>query len=183
VLPSAADRARLGPEQEGKFSAESIPEGQNRMPVEIQVTDPMEKVLFSKDDIDSKTATFAFTTSVAGDYIVCFHNKGIAEFMTQRRVTFRMVHGIDARDYSQVMQTEHLTKLQVALREMQDRTDEIREEFSEEKKRERYMRDLSETTCSRVLWFGIFTLIVVAGTSLVQYNDLYKVLKKGKYID
>jgi hypothetical protein len=32
----------------------------------------------------------------------CFHNKGIAEFMTQRRVTFSMVHGIDARDYSQV---------------------------------------------------------------------------------
>ena len=169
--------------QEGKFSAEAIPEGQNRMPVEIQVTDPMEKVLFSKNDIESKQATFAFTTSVAGDYIVCFHNKGIAEFMTQRRVTFTMVHGIDARDYSQVMQTEHLTKLQVALREMQDRTDEIREEFAQEKQRERYMRDLSEKTCSRVLWFGVFTLIMCVGTSLVQYSDLYKVLKKGKYID
>lgn len=168
---------------EGKFRAQDVPEGQNRMPIEIQVTDPMEKVLFSKDDIGPKQAVFAFTTSVAGDYIVCFHNKGIAEFMTQRRVTFSMVHGIDARDYSQVMQTEHLTKLQVALREMEDRADEIREEFAQEKKRERTMRDLTEATCSRVLWFGIFTLIMLVGTSVVQYYDLYKVLKKGKYVD
>lgn len=47
-----------------------MPEGQNRMPIEIQVTDPMEKVLFSKDDIEPQSASFAFTTSVAGDYIV-----------------------------------------------------------------------------------------------------------------
>jgi hypothetical protein len=40
------------------------------MPIEIQVTDPMEKVLFSKDDIQPEEAVFAFTTSVAGDYIV-----------------------------------------------------------------------------------------------------------------
>jgi len=32
--------------QEGKFKADMVPEGQNRMPIEIQVTDPMEKVLF-----------------------------------------------------------------------------------------------------------------------------------------
>ena len=51
----------------------------------------------------------------------------------------------------QVMQQEHLTKLQVALREMEDRTVEIREEFAAEKQRERYMRDLTEATCSRVM--------------------------------
>ena len=49
------------------------------------------------------------------------------------------------------MQQEHLTKLQVALREMEDRTVEIREEFAAEKERERYMRDLTEATCSRVM--------------------------------
>ena len=26
------------------------------------------------------------------------------------------------------------------------------------------MRDLTEATCSRVLWFGIFTLIMLVGT-------------------
>jgi len=38
------------------------------------------------------------------------------------------------------------------------------QEFAEEKNRERYMRDLTEATCSRVLWFGIFTLIMLVGT-------------------
>jgi hypothetical protein len=94
-----ADSAAL---QEGSFKAEGVPDGQNRMPVEIQVTDPVEKVLFSKDDIQPDRGAFAFTTSVAGDYIVCFHNKGLTEFMTQRRVHFTLKHGIDARDYSQV---------------------------------------------------------------------------------
>ena len=45
------------------------------------------------------------------------------------------------------------------------------------------MRDLSELTCARVLWFGIFTIIMIVGTVCMQYLDLYKVLKKGKYID
>jgi hypothetical protein len=83
VLPAGPERALLGvllpgvarcdgvaPWQEGKFKADSVPEGQNRMPVEIQVTDPMEKLLFSKDDIEPESSSFAFTTSVAGDYIV-----------------------------------------------------------------------------------------------------------------
>lgn len=86
---------------EGKFRAEPLPEGQNRMPIEIQVTDAVEKVIFSREDISTTQQSFAFTTSLPGDYIVCFHNQGIAEFMTQRRVHFSMVHGIDARDYSQ----------------------------------------------------------------------------------
>jgi hypothetical protein len=41
-----------------------------------QVTDPLEKTLHSKDDISK--GTFAFTTTIAGDYIVCFHNKGLS---------------------------------------------------------------------------------------------------------
>jgi CHASE3 domain sensor protein len=49
------------------------------------------------------------------------------------------------------MKTEHLSKLEVALKEMEDRTEEIREAFASEKMRERYMRDLTEATCSRVL--------------------------------
>ena len=88
---------------EGKFRAEPLPEGQNRMPIEIQVTDAVEKVIFSREDISTTQQSFAFTTSLPGDYIVCFHNQGIAEFMTQRRVHFSMVHGIDARDYSQAL--------------------------------------------------------------------------------
>eukprot|EP00960_Hanusia_phi_P053748 762440-Hanusia_phi.AAC.2 len=90
----------------GDFAAESIPDGQNNMPIEIQVTDP-----YTKDNISF--GKFAFTTASTGDYIVCFHNKGGLEFMTQRRVTLVLKHGIDARDYSQVMKEEHLSGVQV----------------------------------------------------------------------
>jgi hypothetical protein len=40
----------------------------------FQVTDPMEKVIHNKEDITK--GSFAFTTTLAGDYIICFHNKG-----------------------------------------------------------------------------------------------------------
>ncbi|KAJ1481060.1 hypothetical protein T484DRAFT_1808817, partial [Baffinella frigidus] len=64
-----------------------------------KVSDPMEKVLYTQDDVS--TGRFAFTSSVAGDYIVCFHNKGLSEFQTQRRAMLDLKHGIDAKDYTQ----------------------------------------------------------------------------------
>ncbi|EKX47242.1 hypothetical protein GUITHDRAFT_152203, partial [Guillardia theta CCMP2712] len=164
----------------GDFAAEAIPDGQNNMPIEIQVTDPFEKIIYTKDDISQ--GKFAFTTATTGDYIVCFHNKGGLEFMTQRRVSLVLKHGIDARDYSQVMKEEHLSGVQGALREMEDRLTEIRQQFVSERKREEYLRDLTETTCSRVMWFGVFTVLVCIGTSMIQYHDLFRVLKKGKYL-
>jgi hypothetical protein len=61
--------------------------------------------------------TFAFTTTIAGDYIVCFHNLGNPTTHPQsRRVTIDLKHGVDAQDYSKVMRAEHLTPLQVILR-------------------------------------------------------------------
>mmetsp|Transcript_3167 Transcript_3167/g.10680 ORF Transcript_3167/g.10680 Transcript_3167/m.10680 type:complete len:104 (-) Transcript_3167:2065-2376(-) len=52
------------------------------MPIEIQVTDPFEKIIYTKDDISQ--GKFAFTTATTGDYIVCFHNKGGLEFMVSK---------------------------------------------------------------------------------------------------
>lgn len=152
---------------------EPIPEGQNRMPVDIQVTDPLEKVLYSLED--AKEGKFAFTTSLQGDYIVCFHNKGLPELKTVRRVKLDMKHGIDAQDYSkvtcpvlsafnvmrdaqrlhgvlcsQVIKADHLTGVQTSLRKIEDRVEQIRHEFQAQKDREKELRDLSEQTCERI---------------------------------
>eukprot|EP00286_Rhodomonas_abbreviata_P030032 CAMPEP_0181300348 /NCGR_PEP_ID=MMETSP1101-20121128/6840_1 /TAXON_ID=46948 /ORGANISM="Rhodomonas abbreviata, Strain Caron Lab Isolate" /LENGTH=215 /DNA_ID=CAMNT_0023405575 /DNA_START=24 /DNA_END=671 /DNA_ORIENTATION=- len=164
----------------GDYELENIPDGQNRMPVDIQVTDPMEKVLYNK--ADASDGKFAFTTSIQGDYIVCFHNKGIPEFNTQRRIKLDMKHGIDAQDYSKVIKAEHLSDVQAQLRLLEDRTEQIRHEMAAQKQREMEMRDLTENTCSRVVWFAVFTMVVLAGTGWVETTWLFNYFKVNKYI-
>jgi len=164
----------------GDYKADIIPAGQNRMPVEVQVSDPMEKVLYTQDDVS--TGRFAFTSSVAGDYIVCFHNKGLSEFQTQRRAMLDLKHGIDAKDYTQVMKSEHLTEVQFLLEQMQHRTAIIRDDFVNHKFREEKLRDTTEKTCSRVVWFALFTMCVVVVTGFFQSLHLQNFFKRKKII-
>jgi hypothetical protein len=164
----------------GDYNAERLPEGQNRMPIEVQVSDPMEKVLYSQDDIEK--GRFAFTSTVAGDYIVCFHNKGLSEFQTQRRATLDLKHGIDAKDYTNVMKSDHLTEVQWLLEQLQHRSAIIMDDFVNHKYREEKLRDNTEAACSRVVWFAIFTMCVVIATGIVQSMYLQSFFKRKKLI-
>uniref|UniRef100_A0A7S0XZ36 GOLD domain-containing protein n=2 Tax=Hemiselmis andersenii TaxID=464988 RepID=A0A7S0XZ36_HEMAN len=110
----------------GTYEVEASSSSQS-MPIEVQVTDPMEKVLHSKEDISK--GSFAFTTTIAGDYILCFHNKGLTSVQDQRHVKFTMKHGIDAKDYSKVMNSDHLSPLQTNIVKVRDQLTAIYDEM------------------------------------------------------
>ena len=79
----------------------------------LQVSDPFEKILVQRDNITS--GTFAFSTNVAGDYIVCFHNMGSTDADTKKTISLDLKHGVAAQDYSKLMKAEHLSPIEVKL--------------------------------------------------------------------
>uniref|UniRef100_A0A7S0XYL8 GOLD domain-containing protein n=2 Tax=Hemiselmis andersenii TaxID=464988 RepID=A0A7S0XYL8_HEMAN len=163
----------------GTYEVEASSSSQS-MPIEVQVTDPMEKVLHSKEDISK--GSFAFTTTIAGDYILCFHNKGLTSVQDQRHVKFTMKHGIDAKDYSKVMNSDHLSPLQTNIVKVRDQLTAIYDEMIDQKHRETQLRDLAEAMCERVVAFALFTIFVLTGTGAWQAHYLHNYFRRKKII-
>lgn len=58
-----------------------------------------------------------------------------------KRISIEYKVGVDARDYSEVAKKEHLKPLELELRKLEDKAEEIHREMSYQRAREENMRD------------------------------------------
>lgn len=93
-----------------------------------------------------------------------------------------MKTGVEAKDYSEVAKREHLKPVEIELRKMEDAVAEIHAEMLSMRDREHKMRDTNEETNSRVLWFSLFSIIILIGMGMWQVYYLRNFFKSKKLI-
>ncbi|XP_043704317.1 transmembrane emp24 domain-containing protein p24delta3-like [Telopea speciosissima] len=124
---------------------------------------------------------FAFTANEAGNYLACFWVEGPnKEAGASVNLDWRI--GIAARDWDSVARKEKIEGVELELRKLEGAVEAIHENLLYLKTREAEMREVSETTNSRVAWFSIMSLGLCICVSVLQLWHLKHYFRKKKLI-
>ncbi|KAK9475295.1 emp24/gp25L/p24 family/GOLD-domain-containing protein [Dipodascopsis tothii] len=127
--------------------------------VDFWISDPRNTVL--KADKNENHGEFTFHAQHSGRYTYCFSNE--ASGMVTKEVAFN-VHGVVYVDASEAQPDP----IENEIRTLATLVQQIKDEQEYLLVRERVHRNTAESTNSRVKWWSLFQLGVVAGTGIFQ---------------
>jgi hypothetical protein len=155
--------------------------------IKLWVNDPQGANLLSR--VADTEGKFAFTSQVGGEHMVCFQTNGTrwgagsgAGGTGKLRLDLRLDVGEMGIDYAEVAKKEHLTELEVEVRRLNDKVKDIMKEQAYQREREVAFRNTSEATNSRVLWWSILQMAVMAASSLFLSVTLTSYFKNKKLL-
>uniref|UniRef100_A0A7S1SV81 GOLD domain-containing protein n=1 Tax=Tetraselmis chuii TaxID=63592 RepID=A0A7S1SV81_9CHLO len=145
--------------------------------VDVKVEDPNGVVLY--EHMAVKEGTFAFTSKTAGDYKTCFTAKDIPT-AEKVKIQLEWKTGVAAKDWDTIAKKSNLNAMATELHKLEEMVKEIHGEMMAMRDREEDMRNLNETTNSRVASFSIVSLMVCIGVGVWQllYLKSFFVRKK-----
>ena len=127
----------------------------------------------------AREGRFAFTAKEDGEYLLCFLNNEPAK----RRVSMHFLSGVGAHDFHQIAKHEHVNPLRSELEEMEAIVKDIHDEMIYMRGREEAMRNTNESTNARVLWFSLFSMLVMIAMGVWQAFHLKNFFKLKRLID
>ena len=101
---------------------------------------------------------------------------------TQQRMHLRIDIGEQAVDYAEVAKTEHLSAIEVEVRKLIDKLNQVRHETQYQRDREEEFRNTSESTNSRIMWFSLGETLVLVLSGLYQVVHLKSFFKGKKLV-
>ncbi|KAJ3144697.1 vesicle coat component [Geranomyces variabilis] len=129
---------------------------------------------------------FAFTAHDDAEVFYCFTNTldtGVQPGANMKRtITLHIDTGAEAADLSEEIKNKKLRPLEIELTRLEAILSEVTAEMDELKTREMAMRDVNESTNSRVKWFNTFTIIVLLGSGAYQIAYLRRFFQAKKLI-
>ena len=129
---------------------------------------------------------FAFSSSTAGLYQVCLKLNESMGWFDSKKVTMKfhlaIQVGHSSRDYDALIKKEHLTDVQLQLRRLQDRTQDVADEIAYQEEREASSRDTSESTNTRVMWWSIGQTVVMLVSAAWQIRHLKNFFEAKKLV-
>ncbi|KAL3638813.1 hypothetical protein CASFOL_016720 [Castilleja foliolosa] len=145
----------------------------------VKVTSPYGNNLHNQKNVSH--GEFAFTTTEIGNYVVCFSTDGDHH---GKKVTVGIdwKTGIDAKDWESVSRKEKIEGLELELKKLEDHVDTIHQNLNYLMDREAEMREVSETTNSRVARYSIMSLGLCVVVSIIQVWYLRRYFRKKKLI-
>ena len=150
-----------------------------KVPLSVKVEDPYGDVVYVKDN--SEGEHYSFTTKRQGDYKTCFTAKDLQTAKTTK-VRLDWKTGVAATDWDAIAKKDNLNAIAAELKRMEELTKEIHEEMLVMKQREMQMRDMNESTNSRVAWFSVTSLLVCVGLSIWQLYYLRSFFERKKLL-
>lgn len=148
--------------------------------ISARVTSPYGNNLHHQENVTH--SQFAFTTSEAGNYLACFWVNGNHQGGTGLTVSLDWRIGIAAKDWDSIAKKEKIEGIELQLRKLEGAVEAIHENLIYLKNREAEMREVSETTNSRVAWFSIMSIGVCIAVSVSQFLHLKRYFRKKKLI-
>jgi hypothetical protein len=145
--------------------------------IELMAIDKDGNVVYSTTASGAK-GYFAFTSTQAGEYRVCFTNK--LEGINAIKVELTFSVNEDAEDYTELAKVQHLTGLQIDLRKVQDKLKTVKSIHDYLTKREFVFRNISEQTNSRVLWWSLAQTALLVAAGVYQFFMLKRLFKSKK---
>ena len=133
------------------------------------------------DERGKAAGKFVLTAKETGDYKACFTAENLS---TARATTIALDWkvGAVAADWDGIAKREHLDRVGIEMKKLQELTKEIHEEMLLMRKRESEMRDLNEATNSRVAWLSVGSLLICVGSAVTQGLYLQKFFKRRKIV-
>ena len=129
---------------------------------------------------------FAFSSVESGLYQVCLKLNETAGWFDSEKKTMKFHMAIQVghgtRDYNELIKKEHLTDVQVQIRRLQDRTEDISAEIAYQEEREEASRDTSESTNSRIVWWSIGQTTVMLVSAVWQIKHLKNFFEAKKLV-
>lgn len=122
--------------------------------------------------------TFSFTSHGVGKHDICFRNLASVE----KRVNFEVQTDLAVKDYSDVVQKEHLRPLGLLFRRAEDKLSDISKEMEKSRDREAQLRDTNESTSNRIQWFSILSITVLLTISAWQMIYLRSFFRSKKLL-
>ncbi|KAB1205341.1 Transmembrane emp24 domain-containing protein p24delta3 [Morella rubra] len=148
--------------------------------ISAKVTSPYGNNLYHQENVTH--GQFAFTTSESGSYLACFWLDGQHQGGESTSISLDWRTGIAARDWESVARKEKIEGVELELRKLEGAVQAIHENLIYLKTREADMREVSESTNSRVAWFSIMSLGVCILASVLQLFHLKHFFQKKKLI-
>ncbi|XP_076947476.1 transmembrane emp24 domain-containing protein p24delta3-like [Bidens hawaiensis] len=133
--------------------------------VSISVRSPHGNLIYHKENVTEDE--FAFTSTESGSYVTCFlpDNPDTGEKIA---VNINWKIGAAAKDWDSVAKKEKIEGVELELRKLEGHVEAIRDNLVYRKSREANMREVSETTNSRVAWYSISSLGICILASSAQ---------------
>ena len=143
--------------------------------VSVAVNDAVGNSVYSKSV--SSDGKFAHTASKPGEYRMCFHN---SEGNSAKTVGLTLSSG--GRDYKEMAKKDNLKPLELELKRLEDSIIQIHSEMKFLQQREVQMREINDSTSSRVIWFSVVSMIVLVALNGGQILYLKKYFQSKKLI-
>ncbi|XP_034675974.1 transmembrane emp24 domain-containing protein p24delta5-like [Vitis riparia] len=148
--------------------------------ISVRVSSPYGQNLYYQEKVTKGQS--AFTTSESGAHVACFWLDGNHEEGAGRTIDIDWKIGITAKDWDSVAKKEKIEGVEFELRKLEGIVNAIHENIIFLKEREAKMREVSETTNSRVAWFSLMSLGVCIVVAALQLWHLQHFFRKKKLI-
>lgn len=175
--------------------------GKGDMTVDLTVRDAMNHIIWSKSAIDHGKFNFETPDHAASSeyddyysdsetwgthkYEFCLVSKspsGQPDPQIRRRVSLKILSGERAKDYSELAKEEHLSSLEVILRQMGDELQSLLRELEIVKDREANLRRVNEATHSKVVRYSVLSCLFMFCVGGYQMYYLRTYFKKKKLV-
>jgi hypothetical protein len=97
-----------------------------------------------------------------------------------QKLELKLDVGEMAIDYDEVAKREHLTDLELEVRKLNDKVQDVINEQKYQREREGIFRNTSESSNARVMWWSIFQMLVLVVVGVWQVLYLQSYLQKKK---
>ena len=121
---------------------------------------------------------YQFTAFVGGNYQACITNKDNSDVEFE----FMIQTGIEAKDYTNIITKKHLKPIEVQAQKVQDMVKQLRQELSYLVMNEENLKEQNQKIKSRVLIFGVISIIVMAASTYLQITYLKNFFRYKKII-
>ncbi|XP_075496341.1 transmembrane emp24 domain-containing protein p24delta4-like [Primulina tabacum] len=148
--------------------------------VSVKVTSPYGTELYHQEN--TSIGQFAFTASETGSYMACFTVDGDHHGGKIVTVGIDWKTGIAAKDWDSVAKKEKIEGLELELTKLEGIVQAIHENLNYLISREADMREVSEKTNARVVWYSIMALGLCIVAAVFQLWYLRRYFQKKKLI-
>lgn len=162
------------------YVVEESTEATHTSTISVRVTSPFGNNLYHQENVTH--GQFAFTTSESGNYLACFWLDGQHKEGPGASISLDWRTGIAAKDWASVARKEKIEGVELELLKLEGAVQAIHDNLIYLKNRESEMREVSESTNSKVAWLSIMSLGVCVLVSVLQLWHLKRYFQKKKLI-
>eukprot|EP00250_Pteridium_aquilinum_P005925 c15941_g1_i1 orf=276-905(+) len=152
---------------------------ENSPNISVRVSSPYGNTLHHQERVSE--GEFSFTASEAGTHMACFWIPfGTRDMKVGVELEWRT--GVAAKDWASIAKREKIEGMELELRKLEDTVQLIHDEMLYLRQREEEMRNINETTNTRLAWFSIASLLMCLLVAGLQLWHLKTFFEKKKLI-